>query len=106
MHRGVFSHKIKVVKYAYFIWYFQVKYLYMNLLQKRFEKQSNTLYEVSYAILQQPTNATFVSKEIIQIDEEKEGLRQTGQNVYAKSEMAENTEAERQEKETYTCKTV
>ncbi len=55
----------------------------MNLLQKRFEKQSNTLYEVSYAILQQPTNATFVSKETLQIDEKKEGLRQTGQNVYA-----------------------
>ena len=78
----------------------------MNRNQKRIKNQSNTTNEVSYAILQQPTNATFVSKEIIQIDEEKEGLRQTGQNVYAKSEMAENTEAERQEKETYTCKTV
>ena len=78
----------------------------MSRTHRHIESQYNTINEGSYAILQQPTNAAFIPKEIIQIDEEKEGLRQTGQNVYAKSEMAENTEAERQEKETYTCKTV
>ena len=57
------------------------KYLYMSRTIRHINH--NITNEVSHAILQQPTNATFVSKETLQIDEKKEGLRQTGQNVYA-----------------------
>ena len=70
----------------------------MNLLQKRFEKQSNTLYEVSYAILQQPTNATFVSKEIMEGNEEKESVRQESKIVYDESKLVKNKKTKRQEK--------
>lgn len=78
----------------------------MNQLQKRFQHQSNTIYEVSNAVLQEPTNATFVSKEIIQNDAKKKGVRQTGQNVYDESKVAENKETKRQEKEENIGKTV
>lgn len=78
----------------------------MNQLQKRFQHQSNTIYEVSNAVLQEPTNATFVSKEIIQNDAKKKGVRQTDQNVYDESKVAENKETKRQEKEENIGKTV
>ena len=77
----------------------------MSLHKRHIKSQSTINYEEPYAF-KKPTTATFISKKTMETNEEKEGLRQTGQNVYAKSEMAENTEAERQEKETYTCKTV
>ena len=62
----------------------------MNLLQKRFEKQSNTLYEVSYAILQQPTNAAFIPKKTMEINEETESIRQEGEIVHSQSALAKD----------------
>ena len=42
----------------------------------------------SYALLQKPTNATFISKEIMETDEEKECLRQTSKIVRNESKLA------------------
>ena len=77
----------------------------MSLYQRHIKSQSTINYEEPYAF-KKPTTATFISKKTMETNEEKEGLRQTSQTVYAQSRLAENTEAERQEKETYTRKTV
>ena len=63
-------------------------------LHQRHIKQSNTIYEVSYAIIQKPTNAAVISTEIMETDAEKEDIRQTSANVYAQPRMAENTQTE------------
>ena len=42
----------------------------------------------SYALLQKPTNATFISKEIMETDEEKERVRQTSKIVRNESKLA------------------
>ena len=55
----------------------------MSRYHRLIKSQFKLINEEPYATIQYPTNATFVSKETLQIDEKKEGLRQTGQNVYA-----------------------
>ena len=55
----------------------------MSRTQRHIKKQSNITNEESYAILQEPTNATFISKETMETNEKKESLRQASQNVYA-----------------------
>ena len=54
-------------------------------------------YGEPYAINQKPTNATFISKETMETNEEKEGVRQTSETVHAESGLAENKETEGQE---------
>jgi len=63
----------------------------------RLQTQSNINYEEPYAIITQPTNATFIPKETMETDEEKEGLRQKSEVVYDKPKLAENKKTKRQE---------
>ena len=63
---------------------------------RRIKKQSNTINGVSYAIIQQPTNAAFIPKKTMEINEETESVRQESQVVYDESKLAENTKTERQ----------
>jgi hypothetical protein len=51
----------------------------------------------SYAILQQPTTTTIISKEIMEANEEKTGLRQKSKVIHAKSKLVKDKETERQE---------
>ncbi len=79
-----------------------IKYLYMSRTQRHINSQLNTINEVSNAIIQKPTNAAFVSKEIMETITEKRDLRQTGKIVYVESTLVENQETERQkEKESF-----
>ena len=78
----------------------------MNRNQKRIKNQSNTTNEVSYAILQQPTNAAFIPAETMETNAEKTSERQTSTTVYAQSKLAENQKAKRPETTPYTFKVV
>jgi hypothetical protein len=62
----------------------------MSPNQRHIETQSTTTYEESYAIDQQPTNATFIPKEIMETNEEKESVRQEGEIVHDESTLAED----------------
>ena len=46
----------------------------MSRTQRHIKKQSNTTNEESYAILQKPTNATFISKETMETNEETQSV--------------------------------
>ena len=60
--------------YAQLLDDYHIKYLYMS--RKHRHIKSNTInHGESYAI-SKPTNATFISTEIMETDEEKEHLRQ------------------------------
>ena len=72
-----------------------IKYLYMSRTQRHINSQLNTINEVSNAIIQKPTNAAFVSKEIMETITKKRNLRQTGKIVYVESTLVENQETER-----------
>ena len=61
---------------------FALKYLYMSLQSRHIYQQANII-EVSNATNQQSTNATFVSKETMETNAEKESVRQTSEIVYA-----------------------
>ena len=76
-----------------------IKYLYMSRTQRHIKSQLNTINEVSNAIIQKPTNAAFVSKEIMETITKKRNLRQTGKIVYVESTLVENQETERQKEE-------
>ena len=65
----------------------------------------------SYALLQKPTNATFIPEETMETNEETACIRQESEVVYSESKLAENTKTEGQEetessKETVQSKTV
>tara|TARA_B100000683_G_scaffold129276_1_gene126637 strand:+ start:1759 stop:2043 length:285 start_codon:yes stop_codon:yes gene_type:complete len=75
-----------------------IKYLYMSRTQRHIKSQLYTINEVSNVIIQKPTNAAFVSKEIMEADKEKRNLRQTDKIVYVKSKLAKNTKTKRQKK--------
>ena len=67
----------------------------MSLHQRHIKSQSTINYEEPYAFTK-PTTAAFISKETMETNEEKEGVRQTSQTVHAESRLVENTKAERQ----------
>ena len=69
----------------------------MNRNPKRIKKQSNKINEVSYAIIQKPTDAAFISKETLETNAEKKSVRHAGKVVYVESTLAENKKTERQE---------
>ena len=72
--------------YAQLLDDYHIKYLYMSRKQRHIK--SNTInYGESYAI-SKPTNATFISTEIMETNEEKERVRQASEVVYAKSKLA------------------
>ena len=68
----------------------------MSPIQRHIKSQHNITYEEPYAIIQKPTNAAFISKETMEINEETESLRQESQVVYDESKLAENKETEGQ----------
>ena len=70
----------------------------MSPNQRHIETQSTTTYEESYVIDQQPTNATFIPKEIMETNEEKKSVRQASKVVYAERKLVEDKKTKRQEK--------
>ena len=60
----------------------------MSRTHRHIKSQSNTINEVSYAILQQPTNAAFIPKKTMEINEETESLRQESEIVHSQSALA------------------
>ena len=67
----------------------------MSLHQRHIKSQSTINYEEPYAF-KKPTTAAFISTETMETNEEKEGVRQTSENVHAEPGLAENTKAEGQ----------
>ena len=78
----------------------------MSLHQRHIKSQSTINYEEPYAIIERPTNATFIPKETMETNEEKEGVRQTSQTVHAQSGLAEDKKAEGQTETTGFAKTM
>ena len=65
-------------------------------------RNTDTIYhkitnKESYALLQKPTNATIISKEIMETNEEKTSVRQENKIIYVKSKLAKDTKTKRQE---------
>jgi len=65
-------------------------------------RNTDTIYhkitnKESYALLQKPTNATFISKEIMETNEEKTSVRQENKIIYVKSKLAKDKKTKRQE---------
>ena len=46
----------------------------MSRTQRLIKSQSNTINEEPYAIIKQPTNATFISTKTVETDEETESV--------------------------------
>jgi len=59
----------------------------MSQTQRHIKSQQNTTYEESYAI-SKPTNATFISTEIMETDEEKKRVRQASEIVRNEPKLA------------------
>ena len=70
----------------------------MSRTQRHIKSQTNTINGESYAILQESTNATFISKETMETNEEKKSIRQESEVVYFESTLAKNKKTEGQEK--------
>ena len=74
--------------YAQLLTDYHSKYLYMSRKQRHIKSLSNTInYGESYAI-SKPTNATFISKEIMETNEEKDRVRQASKVVCDESKLA------------------
>ena len=67
----------------------------MNRTLNRIKSQLTITYEEPYAFTK-PTTATFISQKTMETNEEKEGVRQTSQNVHAQSRLAKDKKAEGQ----------
>ena len=68
----------------------------MSRLQRHIKSQSTINYEEPYAIIERPTNATFIPKETVETNEEKTSVRQASKTVYAQPGLAQNKKAEGQ----------
>tara|TARA_Y100001937_G_scaffold109836_1_gene154896 strand:- start:877 stop:1104 length:228 start_codon:yes stop_codon:yes gene_type:complete len=68
----------------------------MSPIQRHIKSQHNITYEEPYAIIQKPTDASFISKETMEINEETESVRQESEVVYDESKLAENKETKGQ----------
>tara|TARA_B110000858_G_scaffold178381_1_gene214127 strand:- start:34 stop:216 length:183 start_codon:yes stop_codon:yes gene_type:complete len=60
----------------------------MSQKQRHIKSQSNTTYEEPYAIIKRPTNATFISTEIMETNEEETSVRQASELVPTESRLA------------------
>tara|TARA_E500000331_G_scaffold255531_1_gene246083 strand:- start:1111 stop:1326 length:216 start_codon:yes stop_codon:yes gene_type:complete len=69
----------------------------MSRTQRHIKSQTNTINGESYAILQESTNATFISKETMETNEEKKSIRQESKTVSYEPELVENKETKGQE---------
>ena len=66
--------------------------------QRIFKKQSNIInHGVSNATNEKPTNATFISKETMETNEEKTSVRQENKIIYVKSKLAKDKKTKGQE---------
>ena len=70
----------------------------MSRHHRHIESHYKTINEESYDILQEPTNATFISKKTVETNAKKEGIRQAGEVVYVEPKLVEDTETEGQKK--------
>ena len=70
-----------------------LKYLYMSRTSRHINH--NITNEVSYAILQQPTNAAFISTEIMEANAKKEHIRQESEVIQIERTLVKNKEAKR-----------
>ena len=70
-----------------------LKYLYMSRTSRHINH--NITNEVSYAILQQPTNAAFISTEIMEAIAKKEHIRQESEVIQVERTLVKNKEAKR-----------
>ena len=66
----------------------------MSPLQRHIKSQSNTTYEEPYATISEPTNATFIPTQTLEINQEEACLRQASQDVLAEPGLAQDTETE------------
>lgn len=69
------------------------KYLYMSRTHRHINH--NITNEVSYAILQQPTITTFISKEIMEANAEKEHIRQESEVIQDERKLVKNKKTKR-----------
>ena len=69
----------------------------MSRTHRHIQSKHNTSEE-PYAYIQEPTNATFISKKTVETNAETESIRQKNQVVYAKSTLVKNKKTEGQEK--------
>ena len=60
----------------------------MSPKTRHIKSLTNTTYEEPYAIIQEPTNATFISTETMETNAEKESVRQKSKVVYDESRLA------------------
>ena len=60
----------------------------MSRKQRHIKSQSITTYEEPYAIIERPTNATFIPTETMETNEEKKSVRHASELVSAESELA------------------
>ena len=74
--------------------------------KQRHIKSQTINYEEPYATFKRPTNATFIPAEIMETNEEKEGVRQTSETVHAQPRLAEDTKAEGQAETTCFAETM
>jgi hypothetical protein len=70
----------------------------MSRKQRLTKNQSNIIYKEPYAIIEQPTNATFIPKETMETNEEKKSVRQASKVVHAERKLVEDKKTKRQEK--------
>ena len=63
----------------------------MSRANRLLKSKTNITNEESYAILQEPTNATFISKETMETNAKTECIRQAGEVVYFKPKLVEDT---------------
>ena len=68
----------------------------MSPLLRHIKSEHNIINEGSYAS-HKPTNATFISKEIMETNEEKTSVRQENKIIYVKSKLAKDKKTKRQE---------
>ena len=77
----------------------------MSLHKRHIKLQSTINYEEPYAF-KKPTITAFISTQTMETNEEKKSVRQTSENVYAQSGLAEDTKAEGQTETTCFVKTM
>ena len=68
----------------------------MSPKRRHIKLLTNITHEEPYAFNEQPTNATFISTETMETNEEETSIRQTCKLAYAESRLAENKETEGQ----------
>ena len=60
----------------------------MSPKTRHIKSLTNITYEEPYAIIQEPTNATFISEKTMETNKEKESVRQENKVVYDESRLA------------------